>query len=179
MKSLLLPILSVFLLSLASSIAPADDARSEPRGAASVFTGVWILDRDASDSIAPLMEAIDAPWIARKMANVMTPTLTISLLGDDGLRVVNENPIRNSDQDMPADGIDRERTDPLGRKIVSKESWNDAGQLVVTQRNHVDSKRVVVIESTWSRVGDHIEIENHIEAKDSPLRIRRIFRRQS
>ncbi|MEM7413499.1 MAG: hypothetical protein AAF430_24920 [Myxococcota bacterium] len=139
------------------------------------YIGVWQLDGDASDPIGPLLEVMEAPWVARKMADVMEPTLTITPLGD-GLRIVNENPIQTTDTPMPADGVERERKDPLGRKVVSSEVWNDAGELVVTQQNYVDADRIVVITSTWARVDDHLELRNRIDTDDGPMRIRRVFR---
>lgn len=119
-------------------VLPASGLAEEASHRESAYVGVWLLDREASDSIAPLMELMDAPWIARKLADSMAPTLTITVLGDAGLRMVNENPIQTSDRQMPVDGVERARKDPLGRKVVSSETWNDAGQLVVTQKTHVD-----------------------------------------
>jgi hypothetical protein len=170
-KNALFAMVAALLLAL-----PAPGMAEDISGPASAYVGVWLLDLEASDSIEPLMNLIDAPWIARKLADSMTPTLTITLLGDGGLRLVNENPIQTTDQRMPADGVEREREDPLGRKVVSSQVWNDAGQLVVTQKNHVDEDRIVVITSTWARAGDHLELVNTAETEDGPLRIRRVFR---
>lgn len=142
------------------------------------FVGVWLLDRDASDSIGPLMTLIEAPWIARKLASLMTPTVTITALDDGGLRMVNENPIKTTDENMPVDGVERGRKDPLGRNVVASQSWNDSGHLLVIQKNHIGSDRVVLVESIWERVNDHIEVTNNVETEDGPLVIRRIFRRK-
>lgn len=142
------------------------------------WAGVWILDRDASDPIGPLMKLLDLPWIARKVADVMTPILTITVLGDGSLRMVNENPIQTTDRKMPADGIEREREAPAGRRVVSSEVWSDAGQLVAVDQNHIDDDRVVVVTSTWARVREDLVLEIRLEAEDGPLVIHRIFRRK-
>jgi hypothetical protein len=173
MRHALLAIVAVLLL-----ILPGPGKAEDNPGPGSAYEGVWLLDGDASDPIESLMKLMDAPWIARKLAEVMTPTLTITVLADGGLRMVNENPIQTTDRQMPVDGVEREWKNPLGRKVVSREVWNDAGQLVSTQQNYIDDDRVVVVTSTWARVGDDLEITNRVETEDGPLLIRRIFRRK-
>jgi len=154
-------------------VATADE---EP-GPGRAFVGVWVLDNEASDEAEPLLELLDTPWLARKMAGSVTPTLTIRLRGDGGLNVLNENPLHTDDRVLVPDGVWRQEEDPLGRKVVSSELWNEAGQLILWQKNYIDAGRVVEITSTWARVGDHLEFTNRTEAGDTPLAIRRVFRR--
>jgi hypothetical protein len=140
------------------------------------YLGRWLLDFDASDSIGPMMELMDTPWIARKLAGMMSPTVTITKLGERGLTMVNENPIKTTQQEMFVDGVEREHEDPLGRKVIASQTWNDVGQLVVVERTHVDDDRVFEVISTWIRVEKHIEVMNKMQGEDEPLVIRRIFR---
>lgn len=142
------------------------------------WAGVWRLDRDASDPIEPLLELMEAPWLARKIANAMTPRLTITLLPDGALRILNENPIKTTDREMRADGVRRARTDALGREVVSEEAWTEDGELVVTETTHVGDDRVVVVTSTWRRVENGLEFTARSETDSGPLVIRRVFRRE-
>ena len=167
------------LLLLSSSTAANDLSKGssgEARG--EVWVGTWLLDREASDSVEPMLVAMRAPWIARKAAAVMTPTMTITALEHGGLRVVNDNPIRQTDEEIFVDGVARERRDALDRKVVRSAAWSEAGQLVVRNLNHVERDEVVEVTSTWSVAGNTLEISNAIQAEDGPIVIRRVFRKQ-
>lgn len=170
--------LSLAIIAALALIQPEPVIADDNLHPARDYLGVWLLDLESSDPIGPLMEAIEAPWIARKMAGMMAPTVTITALGAGGLRMVNENPIKTTNQDMPVDSVERQRQDPLGRKVVRSEAWNEVGQLIVTQKNYVDDDRIVVVRSTWARVGDRLEVSNQVESEDASLVIRRIFRRK-
>ena len=173
------PIATVALLLLGSSLPGiAEDASRASRPDLDAWTGVWVLDKEASDRIGPLLKLLDAPWIARTLADRLTPTLTITVLGERGLSVVNENRLQTSERMLWADGIERERRDPSGRKVLSKEFWTATGQLVVSDRIPIDD-RVVVVTSTWERVGEGLELTIRAGAGDGSLEIRRIFRRRS
>ena len=152
------------------------DSASAPSGAP--WAGVWRLDLEASDDVEPMLVAMKAPWLARKAAAVMTPTMTITARDHGGLHVVNENPIRTTDQEIFVDGVKRERLDPLDRKVVRSATWNATGQLVVRNWNHVETDEVVEVTSTWSLAGNTLEISNSLEAGDDPIVIRRVFRKQ-
>lgn len=168
----------MLVLAMPASARGADDAHPVDATDRSEWAGVWQLDRDSSDPIEPLLKQMEVAWVTRKIGNAMSPTLTISVLPNGGLRVLNQNPIQTTDRQIPAHGTPYERTDTLGRRVVSKEWWNDAGQLVVVDENHFDDDRIVVVTSTWTCAGDHIDLMNHVETEDGPLLIRRIFRRK-
>lgn len=176
MNPKLIAIVALLVLN-SPGVGRGEDPKAPP-GLIGNFVGIWLLDRDASDPMGPLLELMKAPWIARRMAAVVTPTLTISRLGERGLRVVSESRIRTTDREIPADGVERERQDARGRKVVGKATWNDAGQLVVIQQNHIESNRVIEVSSTWARVGDTLEFTIRAQGEDGPLSIRRVFRRK-
>ena len=170
-------VVALFLnLNSGAGNATDDTTGSATDAASDAYVGIWLLDLEASDSIEPLMRAMEAPWIARKLANAMTPTMIITPLAEGGLRMINENPISKTDQELPADGVKRARKDPLGRKVVSSEMWSESGQLVITQENHADDGRILGVESTWARVGDRLEITNRFQSEKGPARVLRVFR---
>ncbi|GEM_PF-2332973 len=163
----------------AIAVALAPIAMTEPSGAtAKDLVGVWQLDRDASDSVAPMLERMDAPWIARRMADSISPTMTVTVLPGGGLRIRNENPIRTTEQELPLDGVAREARDAMDRRVVRSASW-DSGHLVVTSRNYVEVDRIVSVESTWTRSGDTLVIANRLDPEGDALVIRRVFQRQT
>ena len=168
----------LFALLLVSLLVPAAHAEAPDGEAGAAWVGTWHLDRDASDSVEPMLAAMKTPWIVRKLAATMAPTMTITSLRHGGLRVVNENPIRKTDQEIFVDGVKRERLDPLDRKVVRSATWNAAGQLVVKNWNHVEEDDVVEVTSTWSLAGNTLEISNALEREDDAILIRRVFRKQ-
>ncbi len=110
------------------------------------------------------------------MAAVATPTLTISARGDGKLRMINQNAIRTTDRTIVADGSERETEDALGRKVIESATWDTLGQLVVTQKNHIEADRVVEVTSTWARVGETLRLTLRADSEERPLSIRRVFR---
>lgn len=171
-------VLAVFAVLLILPFAGAG-AGAEPTGTATAkdLAGVWKLDREASDSVAPMLERMDAPWIARRMADSMSPTMTVTALPNGRLHIRNENPIRTTEQELPLDGVAREAQDAMDRKVVRTASWDD-GHLVVTSRNYVEAGRIVSVESTWTRSGDTLVIANRIDPDGDALIIRRVFQRE-
>ncbi len=154
----------------------ADSTHVADVNPASNYVGVWLLDREASEPIGPLLKLMEVPWFVRKMAAVVTPTLTISTPGDGRLRMINQNTIRSTDRAIVADGSERETEDALGRKVIESATWNELGQLVVTQKNHIEADRVVEVTSTWARVGQTLELTLSADSEVRPLSIRRVFR---
>ena len=152
----------------------AEPLAAEPHPGESL-AGTWKLDRAASDPIRPLLELLDAPWIARRMADTMSPTMQVSPAPNGGLRVVTANPLRTTDVVYPADGTDNTREDPLGRSVVTRERWLAPGRLVITQENQGEDGGVQV-ETTWERVEERLELRIVAQGPDGPVRILRVFR---
>ncbi len=157
------------------AVADAEEAVDSLGG---TWAGTWLLDPKASDPVEPMLVLLKTPWIARKAAAAMTPTLRITALGHGGLRVINENPIRTTNQEIFIDGVKREQLDPLGRKVVRSATLSATGQLIVGNWNHVEEDEVIEVTSTWSLAGNTLEISNVIQGEDDALVIRRIFRKQ-
>ena len=171
-RLVLVPLVLCLLL---VAIANAEEAVGSLNGA---WAGTWLLDPKASDSVDPMLVLMKTPWIARKAAAAMTPTMRITALGHGGLRVINENPIRTTNQEIFIDGVKRERLDPLDRKVVRSATLSATGQLIVRNWNHVEEGEVVEVTSTWSLAGNTLEVSNVIQGEDDALVIRRVFRKQ-
>ncbi len=173
-----LPLASVLLLLVAMPVAaeaPRDGAPT--RVPLEAWVGEWTLDRDASDSVEPLLVLLDTPWVMRKAAGAMTPTFTFRVLpSGDGLHWVNENPIMRRERELKGDGVERSLEDPLGRTYTTRETWSDEGALRMRQTHRVGRRRVEV-DATWARVGDRLEVVNRAQGADGPIEIRRVFRR--
>jgi len=175
MKSVLIAVATAAALLLPRPV-PAESTPAADPNHASALVGVWVLDHEASQSITPLLELLEAPWVARKMAAVATPTLTITATGDGGVHLINQNAIRTTDREIVADGGERERKAAFGRKTVESATWNERGQLIVTQRAYIEAGRVVEVTSTWARLGEALQLTLRADSKEGPLSIRRVFR---
>ncbi len=162
-----------------ASGAQAEGGSAAERPDRTGWIGVWVLDREASDPIRPLLERMGAPGAARRMADRLTPTLTVTAIPDDGLRMVTESRVRTTRQDLVPDGAARESEDGRGRKVVSRAAWDEDGRLVVRQQNHLEADRIVEVQSSWARIEDRLELTIRVDDADAPLEIRRVFRRKS
>ncbi|MGB0621774.1 MAG: hypothetical protein ACPGVZ_20100 [Myxococcota bacterium] len=170
----------LMLLSLVPCLllAPVANGEEPVDSLGGPWAGTWLLDPEASDPVEPMLVLLKTPWIARKAAAAMTPTMRITALGHGGLRVINENPIRTTNEEIFIDGVKRERLDPLDRKVVRSATLSATGQLIVRNWNHVEEDEVVEVTSTWSLAGNTLEISNVIQGEDDALVIRRVFRKQ-
>ena len=119
-RLVLVPLVLCLLL---VAIANAEEAVGSLNGA---WAGTWLLDPKASDSVDPMLVLMKTPWIARKAAAAMTPTMRITALGHGGLRVINENPIRTTNQEIFIDGVKRERGEMHG--LATREVKTDERQ---------------------------------------------------
>lgn len=90
---------------------PAEGAAPVDAVAPDRFNGVFVLDSKRSDPISPVLKELGVPWIARKMADSSSVTLTLHRSGDD-FTSESKNFFRTQTQRMRLNGGVR----PHGRK---------------------------------------------------------------
>lgn len=156
----------------------ASGAGAEPAAPLAEYAGVWQLDRDASDPVGPMLERMEAPWIARRIADSMAPEMTLTPLPGGNVHVRNENPIQTTEQTLSPDGVERASEDPMGRRVLRSAEFDAAGRLVVTSRTYVDADRAATVESTWTRPDETLVIVNRLDPDGDTIVIRRVFRRE-
>ena len=168
-----LAILAVALLPLLPVLPQSAVAETLPPG--TDLVGRWTLDPDRSDSIAPMMEVMGAPWFVRRMVDSLRSTMTVSLT-QTGLHVLSQNRLRDSDREIVTDGAKREAKDQLDRTFTEWAEWQDDGSLKIWRLVPREDGTVIELEATWRRNGSVIELLSVVQAAgDAPVRTLRVF----
>ncbi len=129
-----------FVVSAALANAPSDLVISAvPSGEVAVLdpaldldrlNGRWTIDWKASDSFEPVMDALEVPWLLRRLAGVVKAYITITVepppcdTCNPSLRIEQESPVRDSSRVVRLDGVARPSKDPLGNETVDRFNWN-------------------------------------------------------
>lgn len=170
-------LLAALLIAVGSvGVAASDEPASAPDPTR--FAGTWKLDAERSDSSLPMLEALEAPWFARRAMSSFRTTLTITSKGS-GLHVRSSAPMgRSREREMPGDGSELRGEDQLGRRFVETSRWSEAGSEMLIERSvELEEGRTARIEGRWQRSGDVIEIDTRVRAAGEPVRVKRVFQR--
>ena len=93
------------------------------------LNGRWKLDWSRSDPVEPLMVALEVPWLIRRLAGVVSVHEVFEVESPEcegcsvRLRIVSENPIRNTTRIVVLDGVPRPAVDPLGNESMDRFRW--------------------------------------------------------
>jgi hypothetical protein len=122
--------------------------------------------------VRPLLELLDAPWMARRVADSLTPTVRFEVVDPGRILIVTDNGFRVQRRELITDGEARERTTENGRRVVSSAWWTKRGEVVAVDRNHLDDGRILEVTSTWKHTADALVLE----IRAASARIKRVFR---
>ena len=129
-STLALVLLSTFL---ATTAAIATDAPAGPAR----LDGEWKLDWDRSDSFELVMEALETPWLMRKLAGIARVGLELRAVAtpadcDDCVEKIMltlSTPISSNEVEAILDGIPRPGEDPRGRATLDQYRWTSEESL--------------------------------------------------
>jgi hypothetical protein len=145
------------------------------------FRGEWKYDRDASDSVDPLLEAKGISYLKR-IALAKLPILHV--IGGDHKRLavtVKMPPFVEQTEELPTDGTPTKSASPeeKGKMLDAVTRWSDDGQsLVTTTVDETDGKlaRLVITRSLDpDRRTMYVDFQLHLPGRE-PLKARRVFR---
>jgi hypothetical protein len=167
-------LIALLALTTPASAAPPPATPAKPTAAASL-TGVWSLDRDASDDLTPLLEVLQVPGWQRAIAARMSATHTLEDLGDR-IKIRIDTAIRSDERVAVLDGVARLESSDKGPAmishlrtpdgvIVSDVRPTEADGLATTLRRYLDPRGRMVFEIGYAAHG-------------VPKTIRRVFVRQ-
>lgn len=94
------------------------------------LNGRWKLDWSRSESVDPVMKALEVPWLIRRLAGVVSVYVIFESEDPDcegcseRLRIVSENPIKNTTRLVVLDGVPRPAVDPLGNESLDEFRWH-------------------------------------------------------
>jgi hypothetical protein len=96
------------------------------------FSGQWVLDVKASDSIDAMLTAIGLSIIERALVNNTTVTHIIHQTADEFTIEVKTAFFSRTDH-LPLNGDPAQTTDPSGRPVESVTAWNDDARRLITK----------------------------------------------
>jgi hypothetical protein len=155
-------------------------ALAQPALAAPVdLSGTWVLDKQASEDLDPILQASGASWLERQAAKGVKVTRIIKQDGDT-LHIEVDSSAKDSEETVTVDGVSRQRTSDRGRVATVTHRWDgdawvsesvtqdEAGQTVrVTQTNTVSADGATMTTT--------IRLER---GSDAPIAVDRVYRRQ-
>ncbi|MFN7971717.1 MAG: hypothetical protein U0166_05140 [Acidobacteriota bacterium] len=115
------------------------------------FSGVFVVDLEASGSVDPLMEALGAPWLERKVAGSVGVTHTVEHKGDT-IAIQIDSAVKSRKEVLKLDGTATASRGLDGSEITVHSRWSDDGQAVVTEadlpaREGSSGRKLVVVRS--------------------------------
>lgn len=167
MRTLLFALVLPFALAQPALAAPVD------------LSGTWVLDRQASGDLDPLLQARGASWVERQAAKGLRVTRIIQQDGDT-LHIDIDSSAKDSEETVKVDGVARQRTSESGEVATVTNRWegvawvnesvvvNDGGQTVrVTQTN--------TLSADGSTMTTRIRF---VRGDEAPIVVDRVYRRQ-
>ena len=161
--------------SLAAFFCPTAAHAAEPAD----YNGSWVLDKDASQPMAAILERRGLSWFHRRAAAAMGVTLRTQATLE---RVTEsfESTLLSRDAVMEMDGVEREEESPLGELLRVRLSWGPEGELQRVTEMTCDGTPCT--ERSTRRVSDDGQTLTSVLELEVPgepvLRARRIFRRK-
>jgi hypothetical protein len=116
------------------------------------LNGRWKLDWSRSDRFDPVMEALEVPWLLRRLAGVVSVHVTFAIEPPEcegcgeRLQIVSENPIKNTTRVVVLDGVARPATDPLGNESMDLFHWTDEQGLEMLRERVLKSGKAARIQ---------------------------------
>lgn len=95
------------------------------------FSGVWVLDTEASDSMDTLFELQGISWIKRKFATKLDVKQTLTQT-DEKLELVFDNILGIHRQVLYFDGKPHVTVNPGGREFTLSSHWIDNDQVLIS-----------------------------------------------
>ena len=113
--------LTALVLFVAAALClPTNAAIAEPAN----FSGHWVIDEDASDSMDAILKLQDISWVLRKAAEGLDHEVTIKQEATQ-LTATFDNLLGNAVQVLVFDGKPHKTQNPAGGEVIWSTSWND------------------------------------------------------
>ncbi len=109
------------------------------------LNGRWKIAWDRSDSLEPAMEALEVPWLVRRLAGVVSAhvTFVVEYPECEGceprLRIVQENPLKSTTRVVALDGEPHSFEDALGNDCLDRFTWDPEHGMEMTREHELRS----------------------------------------
>ena len=134
------------------------------------FNGRWKLDWERSEPMEPMMKVLELPWLLRKLAGIVSVYVSYAVEAPEcegcepRLRIVLENPIKNTTRVVVLDGEPRPATDPLGNTSLDRFSWNPEHGMKMVRERSLKSGRS-------ARLVDRRRVEDDLKTMVATLKV--------
>lgn len=164
MRTILLALIFMFAPALA---APID------------LSGTWVLDKQASGDLDPLLEARGVSWVERKAVAGMSVTQIITQDGDT-LHIHIDTSAKDREETVQVDGVARRQTAETGEPVTITHRWE--GQKWVTESVFTnDADQTVRVTQTNTLSADGTTMTTRIRlvrGDEAPIVVDRVYRRK-
>jgi hypothetical protein len=151
---------AVVLTGVALWVLTAGVAQAGPILELERFNGKWKLDWDESDPFDPVMKLLETPWLMRRLAGVVTVYVTFEVEPpecegcEQRLKILQENPIKNTSRVVVLDGKPRPAKDPLGNESIDRFTWSPKNGLEMVRERILKSGKSARIRERRSVADD-------------------------
>lgn len=150
-------------------------ARAQPRPD---FRGSWVLDRQASESLEPLLEAQGVPALERKVVARLNVILKVEQTSQR-VKIVFITPLASDVEDLPTDGQAGEREVPFLGTVRFHSAWSEDGKVLITR----SEAREGTVSATVRRYLDEgkrfVHATTVVGADGRTFSARRVFRKKA
>lgn len=163
------------LLALVLSVVLARPALAAPVD----LSGTWVLDKQASGDLDPILQASGASWVERQAARGLKVTRTIEQDGDT-LRIAIDSSARDSEETVQVDGVPRQRTTGRGEVATVTHRWEGAAW-VSESLSESEAGQSVRVTQTKTLSADGATMITRIQlvrGDEAPIGVDRVYRRQ-
>jgi hypothetical protein len=141
------------------------------------FRGQWLLDKKASDSMEPLLEAQGIPSFERRVYCHLTVTLQIEQ-SKESLKIRFKTPVASDEEEVKTDLTVQEREVPYIGKVAHQSEWLDGGKVLVTHTEVKSSKQMGTVQRYLEDKGQTlINLVTLTTADGRVLKAKRVFRK--
>lgn len=141
------------------------------------FTGTWVLDKQASDSLDPLLQAQGVGWFKRKAAAGLDVTQVIEVEGDT-VHIEVQSSLKSGAETVQLDGVARERVGEQGPARVAHR-WEAETWVTTSQASSPAGEPLrTTLTRSLSDEGQTMTQRIQVEIGGQTLSLDRVFRRQ-
>lgn len=166
MRVLWIALVTLFTFAQPALAAPVD------------LSGTWVLDKQASGDLDPLLQARGASWLERQAAKGIKVTRIIRQEGDT-LHVEIDSSAKDAQETLIVDGVARPETSEQGERATVTHRWE--GQALVTESVVQDKSPAVRVTQTHTLSADGTTLTTRIRfvrGDEAPITVDRVYRRK-
>ena len=142
------------------------------------FRGAWVLDRNASESLEPLLEAQGVPVLERRVYARLNVTLKVEQ-NSQRVKIVFITPLASDVEDLPTDGQVGERDVPFLGTVRFQSTWSEDGKILITRSEAHQGTVTATVRRYLDENKRFVHATTVVGADGRTFSARRVFRKQA